>query len=334
MAAALADRAWRPSALERIETDLTAVWEELAREAPVSRAAMSNLVVFCRCPADITVDLALPPEGVPLEEVASQHPARVIVLRHDPDVAAGAPATVPEARVGVVTFGPHDARYGVEAIVIRSACAEAALPSIVRPLLLGDLPTTIWWTEDFSATRPLASLVTLGRQLLYDSRRWRDVRSAALALAPLAADRLGPDLADVNWRRLTPLRQALVHAIASSGRKGRQPTTIQIGHRPEDAALAWLLAGWLEGVFDSPVTVQDNPQRDDDILTLSFDDGLELRLGVTSVTVEDPKGPAPFAAAIPQESESEAIAAELRVLTHDASFHAALAALARRFGGA
>jgi hypothetical protein len=125
-----------------------------------------------------------------------------------------------------------------------------------------------------------------------------------------------------------------VHAIASSGREGRQPTIIRVGHRPEDAALAWLLAGWLEGVFDSPVTVQEDPQREDDILTLSFDDGLELRLGTTSVTVEDPRGPAPFAAASPQESESEAVAAELRVLTHDASFHAALATLARRFGGA
>ena len=335
MAADLADRAWRPSALDRIETDLTAVWEELAREAPVSRAAMSNLVVFCRCPAETTIDLALPPEGLPLEEVARQHPARVIVLRHDPDVAAGAPATLSDARVGVMTFGPHDARYGVEEIVIRSACAEAALPSIVRPLLLGDLPTTIWWAEDFSATRPLASLVTLGRQLLYDSRRWRDVRSAALALAPLAADRLrsgsrGRQLAAAD----TPSTGARAcDRVERSRRSAANHHSNRPSSRGRRARLASCrLARGARSI--PPSRSRKIRSATDDILTLSFDDGLELRLGVTSVTVEDPRGPAPFAAAIPQESESEAIAAELRVLTHDASFHAALAALARRFGGA
>jgi len=67
------------------------------------------------------------------------------------------------------------------------------------------------------------------------------------------------------------------------------------------------------------------------VLSLSFDDGLVVRLGSRSVSVDDALGPAPFSMSTPQESEVEAIAAELRVLTHDASFHSALAALARRF---
>src|SRR2546423_374179 len=74
------------------------------------------------------------------------------------------------AHVGVLAFGPPDARYGVERIVIRSACSDAALPSIVRRLMLGDVPTSVWWTDDLSGTRPLGPLVTMGRQLLYDSR--------------------------------------------------------------------------------------------------------------------------------------------------------------------
>ena len=53
------------------------------------------------------------------------------------------------------------------------------------------------------------------------------------------------------------------------------------------------------------------------VLTASFDDGLDLRLGSQQVSIDDPLGPAPFAVAIPSETEAEAVAAELRVLTHD-----------------
>jgi glucose-6-phosphate dehydrogenase assembly protein OpcA len=328
MAPALTDRAWRPSTPERIEADLTALWEDLAREAPVSRAAMSNLVVFCLRPALEEVDPESEPKGVPLGAVSSHHPARVILLRHDPDVTSP-----PQAQVGVRAFGPADARYGIEHIVVRSSCDEAALPSIVRPLLLGDMPTSIWWAEDFSSTPPLTALVTMGRQLLYDSRQWHDVRSAVLAVVPFLSQTFGPDLADVNWRRLTPLRQALVHALESSAR-AHQPASIRIRHRPGEAALAWLLAGWLQDAFEPPVSVEEEAVSGDSVLSLSFDDGLELRLGSRSVTVADALGPAPFSMSTPQESEAEALAAELRVLTHDAPFHRALTALARRFANA
>jgi glucose-6-phosphate dehydrogenase assembly protein OpcA len=329
MAPTLTGRAWRSSTPERIEADLTALWEDLGREAPVSRAAMSNLIVFCLCPAGDEVDLESEPEGVPVDAVSSHHPARVILLRHDPNITAPA-----QAQVGVRAFGPADARYGIEHIVVRSACDEAALPSIVRPLLIGDMPTTIWWAEDFSATPPLTSLVTMGRQLLYDSRQWRDFRSGVRAVEPFLSDTFGPDLADVNWRRLTPLRQALVHALESSASARRQPTSIRIRHRPGESALAWLLAGWLQDAFEPAVSVEEEAVSGDIVLSLSFDDGLELRLGSRSVTVDDALGPAPFSMSTPQESEAEALAAELRVLTHDAPFHKALTALARRFAGA
>src|SRR6266446_2659634 len=65
----------------------------------------------------------------------------------------------------------------------------------------GDMPTCIWWTEDMSDAAPSEALLTVGRQLVYDSRRWRDVRRGAAAMAPLVR-RHRVDLADLNWRRL------------------------------------------------------------------------------------------------------------------------------------
>jgi hypothetical protein len=382
MATTLANRAWRSSAAENLDDDLATLWRELAREAPVSRAVMSNLVVFCRAAAADDVDLASPPEGVPIDDVARDHPARVILLYHDPDAPEeNATRETPlAAAVGVLTFGPLDARYGVEQIVLRTACSEAALPSIVRRLMLGDVPTSVWWTDDLSRTHPVAPLVTMGRQLLYDSRRWRDVPAGVRALAPLLADRFGPDLADVNWRRLLPVRQALVHAVGSSDTAKRQRlTSVRIHHRHGEAALAWLFAGWLQHVcgppdggrvlLDAPesirpsasaratrdgetspkpddggkpdstrpdpaaydITVDEDSDLDEDVLTASFADGLHVPLGSHRLSIDDPHGPAPFAIAVPSETEAEAVAAELRVLTHDTALRNTLAVLVQRF---
>ncbi len=332
------NRVWRASAAGSIDDDLAALWREVAREAPVSRAVMSNLVVFCRRAATDDVDLTSPPAGIPLDEVAGSHPARVVLLYHDPDTHAGSAAgAVLAAQVGVLAFGPADARYGVEHIVIQSVCTEDALPSIVRPLMLGDVPTSVWWTDDVVGTRPVAPLVTMGRQLLYDSRRWHDFPSAVQALAPLLAAQFAPDFADINWRRLLPVRQAIVHAVASS-KRSKEPrlAAVRIRHRPGEAALAWLLAGWLQDAgrlgSDRPIAVGEDAALGNDLLTAVFDDGLQVRFDAGRVSVDDRLGPAPFTVPVPRESEGEAVAAELRALTHDKSLRHALSALVARFG--
>src|SRR5262249_45601469 len=157
--------------------------------------------------------LAAPIEDLPIEDVAERHPSRVIVLHHggQPD-----PCGPVAARISVVVFGAPPARFGVEQIAIRSTCADASLPSIVRRLARGDLPTSIWWTDDFSQATPVQALASVGRQFVYDSRRWRDVRRGMVALAPIVSQPNGPDVADLNWRRLTPLRQAVAQAVAAA----------------------------------------------------------------------------------------------------------------------
>jgi hypothetical protein len=80
--------------------------------------------------------------------------------------------------------------------------------------------------------------------------------------------------------------------------------------------------------------VEEERQHLDDVLSVSLDDGFLLRLGARCVNVVDPLGPAPFAVAVPLENEAESLAAELRILTHDESLHAALTALIQRFGKA
>jgi len=353
MATAVADRIWRRSAPESVEHDLAALWSEVGRAAPTARAVMSNLVVVC--PASVeSVESADSPwspwsrwsmtgqttefndapadiAGFPVEEVSQRHPARVIVLHHARSERPCGPA---DAAVGVYTFGPPHARFGVEHIAIRSACPDESLPSIVRRLTIGDLPTSIWWADDMSRAAPVPSLVSAGQQLLYDSRSWKDVRDGVLALAALVRGSRAPNLVDVNWRRLLPLRQALVAAMSSRGLEGLR--TIDVRHRAEDAALAWLLVGWLaargviSSVSDQPLV---EPSDADETLTVSFR-GASLEAAMNDARVVIHHGPkrAPLILGVPQESAAAAIAAELRTLHRDTCLHDSLAALVHFFG--
>lgn len=334
MARVVSERVWRPSTPDAIEPDLAALWRELAgAETPIARAVMSNLVVFRdrRVPPNAGVDAVT--ADLPLDEVAARHPSRIIVLEHER--GQDDPRAPFAAGVGIFTFGAPQARYGVEQIVVRSACAEASLPSIVRRLVRGDLPTTVWWTEDLSQAPPLRAIVTMGRQLLYDSRAWRDVRGGVMALASLP-DGARLDLADVNWRRLTPLRRAIEHAggpIAAAS--WPRDTGVRITHRPGEASLAWLLAGWLLGEGDrpegAPLALEES--GDEAALTVAMGHASgPMTATLTDRTVTIALGSStPLVVGIPIESEADAVAAELRLLSHDPSLHNAIAALARRF---
>ena len=333
----MSDRLTRVSSPAAIEDDLAALWRDAARDAPIARALMANLVVYRDCPAADEVDLSAPLEGVPIDEVIERHPSRLIRLHHGGRPDPGAPVG---ATISVLLFDTAGARFGVEEIAVRSSCADASLPSIVRRLALGDIPTSIWWTEDLSHSTPLEALVTMGRQLLYDSRRWADLRRGFLALAALAAHPHGPDLADLNWRRLTPLRQALAHAVVAIGAPldalDPRALGLRVRHGRNERALAWLLAGWFCARLgwtandEWPVTIEEQPDGEA-ILTVSLGAGaITATMTAQHVLVDYNGRVAPFSMAVPHESEAEAVAAELRSLTYDSGLRDALAALAAR----
>jgi glucose-6-phosphate dehydrogenase assembly protein OpcA len=342
MASALdqtAVRTSRASTPESIDTDLAALWRELASSgAALARAVMSNLIVFRDRLETEYADLDTMTADLPLDGVVARHPSRVIVIEHERGRAE--PAAPFAAAVGIVAFGPPQARYGVEQIVVRSACAEASLPSIVRRFIRGDLPTSIWWTEDLADRPPLEAFVALSRQLIYDSRDWRDVRAAIRALAPLVAEHR-IDLADVNWRRLAPLRRALGYAAGTDAPAAAfAGAQVRVVHRAEDAALAWLLAGWLLAARETNARPAPPPEitasaTGDTVLAITIRQGhreTTATLTTRSIVVADSESTAaPLVVGIPVEADAEAIAAELRTLSHDIALHDAIAALVRHF---
>jgi hypothetical protein len=235
---------WRAVAPGDIDTALPDLWRAAARDSAVSRALMSNLVVVRhgRRPGDAGAAHLAPDSD--LVQIAERHPARIILLNDQ--VPSGPPCVPSHANIGVLTFGAGAARYGVEVIAVDAVCAEASIPSIIRRLTRGDVPTTVWWTEDLSSVRPTSPLVQTGRQLLYDSAVWQDVRAGATAAMDMLSLAHAPDLADLNWQRLAPLRWALVHALRNEAPAGSRETfTATVRHRPGERASAMLTGAWL-----------------------------------------------------------------------------------------
>jgi len=216
----------------------------------------------------------------------------------------------------------------------------------------GDLPTSVWWADDPSHVSPVNAIIAMGRQLIYDSCKWRDVRRGVLALAPFVSSgdfaratpglrqtpRIpGVDLADVNWRRLMPMRQALVFAARTGGATDWLPADVRIVHRPGDGALAWLLAGWLASRLrweTWPPIVEE--RHGEVVLSVSIGAGttaISATMDRGRVVVTEPTTP-PSVVQVPHEGEADAVAAELHSLTVDICLHDALSALLRSFRAA
>jgi glucose-6-phosphate dehydrogenase assembly protein OpcA len=319
VAGAVVDRLSRAADPDEIESTIADLWREIGREGPIARALMSNLVVFGHATAD-----------VPVEEVAARHPSRVIRVSRTSEPPCDQPSLA--ATVDVMAYGPKEARYGVEHIALHAFCSDAALPSIIRRLMTGDVPTSVWWADDWARLPPLGVLIAVGRQFIYDSRGWTDVRNAVQLVQPIV-DEARIDCADVNWRRLAPVRHALLQLADRLTAEDLQPAAIRIAHRRGDSALAWLIGGWLSARLGWPATasppIEEREQEDDLAIRIGrVEPATTISLSARQLIVAPSGGPA-YTLAVRHETQSDAVAAELENLSQDAGLGDALRALAR-----
>jgi glucose-6-phosphate dehydrogenase assembly protein OpcA len=317
----------RPASPAGVERALSALWSEVGREGALTRALMANLVVVSTIRPDQPIDEAA--DRALVDEVSMKHPSRVIRLLHVPNehLACGPDKCVAH----VLTWGPAGARYGVEQIVVRAPCASASLPSIVRGLVLGSLPTIVWWADDLSRSSPLHEVMAMGRQLLFDSRQWRSARDGARVAMSVLNRTPHLDLCDVNWRRLLRLRQVLVAAVSNAA--SAPPKRWRLRHRQGESVLAYLAGAWLTARGLASFAELDIKPRDDnggdDVLTVSSEGGgIAARMNDSSVEAAYRPTGAPLVLAARRETPSDAIAAELKDLGRDVCLHDSLQVLA------
>jgi glucose-6-phosphate dehydrogenase assembly protein OpcA len=240
------------------ELPLRDVERELARERarvkppdgpPTLLACMSNLIVFCNGSEQAE---KLSKE---LPAIVALHPARVLLVIAEP----GPPDK--DVRAGIEVWckeGENQTRICTEEIALRAqgACV-AHLPFAVRELLMGDLPTNLWWTAPQPpplAGPMLADLTEHVQQVIFDSHGWTEPhRGVAMAAAWLEHFERGPQeggwrvASDLNWRRLKYWRRLLAQAFDPALVPGALESIreVLVEHGPHAVTQAWQLVGWL-----------------------------------------------------------------------------------------
>jgi glucose-6-phosphate dehydrogenase assembly protein OpcA len=112
---------------------------------------------------------------------------------------------------------------------------------------------------------------------------------------------------------------------------------VRVRYRSGEAALAWLLGGWLDAqlrpVAASKVEVEEALEQTDVLTTLfgADDPEITISLGDQAVVATLRGNATPITVTLARESHAEAVAATLRTLGRDVCLHQALAALVRRF---
>ena len=123
-----------------IERELSQLWRHGGQgesDAPVTRASMSNLIAVCRTGDE----LAVTANEIPA--IVARHPARVLLLLGDPGHAGARLESYVTTHAHRIE-GQHQLVSEHVSIEARGTAVQA-LPSAVRGLLLGDLPTALWW---------------------------------------------------------------------------------------------------------------------------------------------------------------------------------------------
>lgn len=230
-----------------VERELTRLWaksgSEITDEDPVTRACMSNLIVYCHDEREA--------ERIP-EEIAyitQRHPARVLLLVGN----AGAQKMDLEAYVSAVCFMAGGGKQICSEHVTISAQGPAArrLPSTTRSLLIGDLPTALWWASvdpPPSGGELFDELSSMASHVIYDSEGWVDPVKSVIQVANWAIhERAEMIVSDLAWRRLKPWRRLIGQSLDPTLEPGALETIdeIVVEHGPHALPKVWLLIGWL-----------------------------------------------------------------------------------------
>lgn len=197
----------RPVDIATIEHELKELWEQMTEvsaeedQQAIMRACVANLVVFNSAGENAAG------VGAIIAEVTNQHPSRVTVLLPRPD------SSEPSLNA-MVTAQCYPSERGRKQICCEQIVIEATgsdinhLPSLVRPLLIPDLPVFLWWRDvpDFESDL-FAEFVEGSDRVILDSAGLPNGEEGLRALAVLMNETIQTTAySDLSWCRLTPWR--------------------------------------------------------------------------------------------------------------------------------
>lgn len=237
-----------PVDISAIERELTKLWKPPGGHAgdahALTRACMSNLIIH----GTTREQAGLIPDEI--DVLVRQHPARVLLLVDEDDREETAIEAFVSARCHLT--GRHSQVCSEHVTINASGDAVRRLPSVARSLLIGDLPTTLWWASDEAP--PLGGdlfdeLAAMSDQVIYSSQAWPDPAVGMLAMADWAGvvDPDEPVIADLSWGRLKSWRRLMSQSLDPAVLPGALRTIdrVDVEYGPLGLPQAWLLIGWL-----------------------------------------------------------------------------------------
>ena len=257
----------RAISVDQISNELSRLWgdisqqvEERSGQIPL-RTSILTLVVVARGRTQVRM------AHTTLHELVEQLPSRAIVVEIGPK---GSPLDA--------SVAGHCQYLGTG----RAACYEVielrapedrltAVPSLLSPLELYDVPSFLWWVGDVDfSSADFLRLADTAERIIVDSARFDD---ALDALASYRRFLRGSDTActgtDLNWARTTSWRELIAQAFDNPMMLQLMPAigTISLSFDPSAEAQALLLVGWLSSRLGWRL---QNASRDLDTLTLWF----------------------------------------------------------------
>lgn len=223
--------------LHRLWSNISRQVEEKSGQIPL-RTSILTLVVVARGRLEMRTAHDV------LHALAEQLPSRAIVIEIGrPEIALDASIS---ANCRMLTAGRATC---YEVIEIRVPSDQlAAMPSLLVPLELYDVPSFMWWVGDvdFSSVDFLR-LSQSAERIIVDSSRFD---AAPDALSDFEAFLDGDILCtgtDLNWARSTSWRELIAQSFDHPLTQGLldRIQRVEIGYDPSAEAQALLIAGWL-----------------------------------------------------------------------------------------
>ena len=217
--------------------------------APVVRSGLSNLVIYCNNQSLVESVEAIVPEIVAI------HPARILLLAHEP--AGDSPEITATVHSRMHKFAQGHRVFSEQVTLHAEGRAVEHLTYAVRSLLIGDLPTNLWWAASVPPALAGSLLYDLSEhadQVLYDSYGWPEPAKGMMATGSWL-DRFervpgqGPYrvVSDLTWRRLRTWRRLVSQVLDPDSVPGALDsiTEVDLDHGPHSVMSAWSLASWL-----------------------------------------------------------------------------------------
>ncbi|MDQ2903393.1 MAG: glucose-6-phosphate dehydrogenase assembly protein OpcA [Ktedonobacteraceae bacterium] len=249
--------------LEQLDEEMTFLWKMSADNMRTSqnigvRTSVLNLVVCVP-----TIQSAERASAV-LRELASTQVARVVILilDHSANPVDPVSAWLTLRSFPVISDITRHTFEQITVLLNDSAMRYAA--NIIQPLLKPDLPAYLWWIGDPPAdSTAFNRLATSSSRVIVDSATFFYPEQSICVLTDLLQSAPYCALSDLNWERLTPLRQLvaqffdtaeyrpyldgihsieIAHTVAFPG----TPAYTEQGAISSEPMCALLLVGWLK----------------------------------------------------------------------------------------